>query len=161
MPVPPVAPTLRRVTLGDAAALADLRVAAMKPSLEAVGRFDEARARARLLDGFDARCTRAIVVDGRRVGLVVVRPVAGHLLLDHLYVVPGAQGAGIGSSVLRVVIGEAQAAGKALRVGALQRSPANVFYRKHGFRLEGTTDWDNHYVLPPAAPPSCDAGPAA
>ncbi|MFO1414834.1 MAG: GNAT family N-acetyltransferase [Burkholderiales bacterium] len=141
---------LHPVADADAEALADLRVAAMRPSLEAVGRFDEARARRRLLDGFDAHCTRAIVAGGERVGFVVVRPAGDDLLLDHLYLAPSAQRAGLGSAVLRRVIDEARAAGRALRVGALKDSPANAFYAKHGFRLAATSEWDNHYLLPPA-----------
>ena len=49
---------------GEKEALADLRVAAMRPSLEALGRFDPDRARSRFLDKFIRVATRKIVVDG-------------------------------------------------------------------------------------------------
>ena len=126
----------------DAEALATLRVAAMRPSLERIGRFDEQRARQRLLADFDPACTRWIVVDGERVGLLVLRPQPDAWLLDHLYLQPGRQGQGIGTAVMQQVLAEADAAGAALRVGALRGSDANRFYLRHGFVLveEGEND---------------------
>jgi hypothetical protein len=76
---------MRPVTADEAPMLASIRVEAMRESLERVGRFDEARARARLLDAFDAGRTRAIELDGEVIGLVVLRPIEEGLLLDHLY----------------------------------------------------------------------------
>lgn len=144
---------LRAVAAADGPALADLRVAAMRDSLEAVGRFDPERARGRFLDTFAPEFTREIVEGGARVGVLVVRPEGDRLLLDHLYVDPRAQGRGIGAQVLRQVFAEADAAGKALRVGALAQSRSNDFYRRHGFRFDAATEWDNHYVRPPGGGP--------
>lgn len=140
--------TLRPVDASDGPALAELRVAAMRESLEAVGRFDAERARLRFLDAFVPAFTREIVQDDARVGFVVVRPAGDGLLLDHLYVLPGTQGRGIGAEVLRRVFADADAAGKALRVGALKHSRSNAFYARHGFRLVETAEWDNYYERP-------------
>ena len=142
--------SLRSVRAEDGSALAEIRARAMRPSLEAVGRFDPQRVRGRFLETFDPECTRAIVVAGERVGLVVVRPVGEHLLLDHLYVEPASHGAGIGSAVLKLVVAEARAARKTLRVGALKQSPSNEFYARHGFELESQGEWDNYYALQPS-----------
>jgi ribosomal protein S18 acetylase RimI-like enzyme len=122
----------------------------MRPSLEAVGRFDPERAKSRFLEGFEPTLTREIRLGGKRVGFVVVRPVGDHLLLEHLYVSPGNQGCGLGSGALRAVIAEARAAKLVLRVGALKMSPSNAFYRKHGFELEREAEWDNYYALEPS-----------
>jgi hypothetical protein len=46
-------------------ALAELRIAAMRPSLEAVGRFDPDRARSRFLNNFCREATRKVEVDER------------------------------------------------------------------------------------------------
>ena len=143
--------SLHAVDTSAGPALADLRVAAMRESLEAAGRFDPERARARFLDAFDPASTRAILDDGVRVGFVVVRHHADHLLLDHLYIDPPAQGRGIGSDVMRHVIAEADAAGKPLRVGALRGSRSNRFYLRHGFVLQRSSQWDHHYERPPPA----------
>ena len=147
--------TLSPVQPTDAEALADLRVDAMRESLQAVGRFDAQRARARLLDAFDAACTRAIVVDGERIGFVVVRRLDDppHLLLDHLYVLPSHQGRGLGAAVLADVFAQADAERLPVRVGALRGSRSNRFYERHGFVRVASAEWDHFYERPPAAAP--------
>lgn len=145
---PPV--ELRPVRPCDAEDLARIRVEAMRESLEAVGRFDARRARDRFLGSFVADHTREIVASGQRVGFVVVRPLDDGLLLDHLYLLPSAQGRGLGSAVLAVLFADADAAGRPLRVGALKHSRSNPFYLRHGFRLVESAEWDNYYVRQPA-----------
>ncbi len=148
--MPAAAVVLRPVHADEGPALADLRVLAMRESLEAVGRFDAARARARFLDGFEPALTRAIVVAGQTAGFLVLRPAPDHLLLDHLYIAPSQQGQGLGAEVLRAVFAEADAAHKALRVGALKGSRSNAFYLRHGFSLVESAEWDHFYVRQPA-----------
>ncbi len=133
----------------DAGALAELRVAAMRASLERVARFDPARARTRFLDTWRAEHTRHVVVDGQRVGCVVLHPVDDGLLLDHLYVRPGFEGRGIGSAVLADVFAHADARGCGVRVGVLRDSDANRFYMRHGFQIVERAEWDNYYRRPP------------
>ena len=139
--------------LGDADHLADLRVTAMRESLTRVGRFDLHRARARLLDNFDPKCTRHIVVDGLRAGCVVTRIRQDHLLLDHLYVLPAFQRCGVGAAVLRTVINEAALLRLPILLGALRESEANAFYARHGFVKTGEQDVDIYYVRAVAADP--------
>jgi len=134
----------------DAEELADLRVVAMRESLERIGRFDAERARRRFLDSFSPDATRHIVVAGVRVGFVVVVPRPSHLLLDHLYIHPAHQGVGIGSAVLGRVFAEADRCNAALRVGALRESDSNRFYARHGFELVEQGEWDNYYLRPAA-----------
>lgn len=124
----------------------------MRASLESLGRFDPVRARARLADGFSASCTSHVVVNGERVGFVVLRPHDDHLLLDHLYFWPSHQGKGYGSQVLAQVFAQADAQGKPVRVGSLKGSRSNDFYRRHGFQLVGAGEWDNYYVRAPLGP---------
>jgi len=147
MPTAPVA--LRGVTQDDGRALAELRVEAMRESLESVGRFNPERARARFLDGFDPTNTREVVSENTRVGFVVVRQAEDLLMLDHLYIAPENQGLGYGSQILRAIFAEADRENKVLRVGALKGSKSNEFYARHGFKLVESTEWDNYYVRPP------------
>lgn len=130
----------------DAEELVALRIVAMRESLERLGRFDPQRARERFLAGFSPEHTRHLVVDARRVGFVVLRPTADHLLLDHLYIHPSHQGRGIGAAVLAVLFAQADAEAKPLRVGALRESDSNRFYARHGFELVEQAEWDNYYV---------------
>ena len=132
----------------DADALVAIRIAAMRESLERLGRFDPQRARERFLSAFDPACTRHIVVDGRRAGFVVARERDGGLLLDHLYLLPAEQGRGIGAAVMAWLLADADARGLAMRVGALRESAANRFYQRLGFVHERKSDWDEHYLRP-------------
>jgi GNAT superfamily N-acetyltransferase len=128
-----------------------IRIAAMRESLERLGRFDPQRARDRFLAGFDPAATRHVVVDGERVGFVVVKPDGDGLLLDHLYLRPDRQGRGIGAAVLADVFAHADACGARVRVGALRGSDANRFYARHGFEPDGESEWDCHYLRTPRA----------
>ena len=121
----------------------------MRDSLERIGRFDAQRARERFIAGFEPALTRHVLLAGERVGLVVVKPAGGKLLLDHLYVRPGHQGRGVGARVLAVVCEGAEAQGLPLRVGALRGSDSNRFYQRHGFVRVGEEEWDIYYERAP------------
>ena len=60
--MPPI--TTAMANADDAERLADIRVEAMRPSLQAAGRFDRDRARARFLDAFRPEDTRLILDAG-------------------------------------------------------------------------------------------------
>jgi len=140
----------------DFEALHELRVQAMRDSLQRLGRFDLARSRARFCESFEPACTRHVWLAATRVGFFALRPNTDGLLLDHLYIHPDQQGQGIGSAILSLVFAEADAAGLELRVGALRGSDANRFYVRHGFAFENETEWDVHYVRRPI-PLGCDS----
>ncbi|MFZ6871529.1 GNAT family N-acetyltransferase [Undibacterium sp. Di27W] len=142
---------LEPCTPNDAAQLAELRVLAMRPSLERIGRFDTERARQRLLQNFVAECTRLIKLDGLLAGFLVLRPKDNDLLLDHFYLHPDFQQRGLGSAVIKLVLAEADAMGKIIHVGALRDSDANRFYIRHGFVLREITEFDNYYLRYPQA----------
>ncbi|NIE68367.1 GNAT family N-acetyltransferase [Burkholderia sp. Ax-1719] len=134
----------------DADALVAMRIAAMRASLERIGRFDPQRARERFLAAFEPALCRFIEADGVRAGFVLVRPQADHWLLDHLYVLPGHQGRGIGAQVLRDIFTSADAVRLPVRVGALRGSDSNRFYQRHGFAQIGESEWDIYYERQPA-----------
>jgi len=150
MPTVPSPAVLRfdAAVLDDAEALVALRIAAMRESLERIGRFDPQRARERFLSSFDPERTRHIVVDGQRLGFVVTTQQPGWLALDHLYIDPAWQGRGIGAGVLAEVFREARALGLPVRVGALKQSDSNRFYQRHGFELVEEGEFDLYYVRP-------------
>ena len=149
--IPPTGLSLRPADDGDFEALLSLRMAAMRESLERVGRFDPQRARERLSRGFLPAYTRHILMDGELVGFVVVVPREKDVLLDHLYIHPSGQGLGIGSWVMGQVLKEADRQHKAVSVTALKHSAANRFYLRHGFVLQAEGEWDLYYVRPAQA----------
>ncbi|MBI0331374.1 GNAT family N-acetyltransferase [Burkholderia plantarii] len=139
-------------TPADADTLVAIRIAAMRASLEAIGRFDPQRARDRFVASFDPATCRFIVADGVRAGFVVVRHAADHWRLDHLYLLPGQQRRGIGAAVLDTLLREADAQRMPVRVGALRGSDSNRFYLRHGFVVTGETEWDIDYLREPRRP---------
>mgnify|MGYP006371814185 CR=1 FL=1 len=140
---------LRPVTQSDADLLADLRVKAMKESLEAVGRFDPVRAKNRFLENFDPLSTREILIRNERVGFIVVKKVGDYLCLDHLYIDPQHQSKGIGTAVLQQIFEDADSSHKAIKLGALKQSRSNDFYKRHGFVFSESGEWDNYYLRKP------------
>ena len=135
----------------DAKRLATLRVNAMRPSLEAVGRFNQERARRRFLDSFVPADTTLVLSGNQLLGFFAVRDRGDHLYLDHLYVAPDQQGGGIGSLILQWVLRDAAERDLSVRLLALKDSPANAFYRQHGFDVTGQEYFDTLYqwVPPP------------
>lgn len=146
--------TFEPVEATDADALANIRVEAMRESLEHVGRFDPQRARDRFLSGFTPDHTFHILFLGEKAGFYVVKPEADGLLLDHLYVMPSHQGKGVGAAVLAKVFALADLTGVSVRVGALKESASNRFYVRHGFVLVEQGEFDNYYVRQ-ALQPAC------
>ncbi len=130
----------------DFEALLALRIAAMRDSLERLGRFDPDRARERLRGTFRPECTWHIEADGERVGFYCLRPDGGGLRLDHLYVHPSAQGRGVGGQVLRRILRDADRSRVKVTLSALRGSDSNRFYRRHGFVQTGEGEWDIDYL---------------
>lgn len=134
--------SIRQATDSDGGRLAELRVAAMRPSLEAVGRFDPDRARRRFLDSFRPEDTMMIRVGDALAGFFVLRRHPDHLYLDHLYIAADWQGRGIGRRIVEDIKATARAASLPVRLVALNGSPANAFYRAAGFDVTGTDALD-------------------
>jgi GNAT superfamily N-acetyltransferase len=154
-PTPDEGPRFEPVQAADFEAMVALRIRAMRPSLEALGRFDPERARRVLAEGFAPALMRHIVVDGQRIGFTTLKPVEqGHAIeLDHLYIEPTHQGRGIGAWVVDWAKSQADLRQLPLVVEAVKGSPANRFYRRHGFVETGQGEWDIRYRREPAANP--------
>ncbi|WP_198084079.1 GNAT family N-acetyltransferase [Variovorax sp. E3] len=139
--------SLQPVDSGDFEDMLALRIDAMRPSLERVGRFDAARSRERLSAGFVVPYMHHIVLDGdQRVGFVTLKPEGTDALrLDHLYLRTGFQDRGIGEWVMQWAKAQARERQLDIKLTALVQSDANRFYLRHGFVLEGEEGVDLHY----------------
>lgn len=129
----------------DGDALAELRIAAMRESLEAVGRFNPERARARFLNSFDPSATFKILSNLTEIGFYVLRERDDYLWLDHLYISPKFHGRGVGSRVMEIIKSAARNSQKPIRLGALKESRANAFYLNHDFVEQERKEWDIFY----------------
>jgi len=143
--------TFSAVSMADFDELVALRIAAMRDSLEHVGRFDPERARERLRKSFYPEHTEFIVLAGQRIGFYTFRPAGDGFHLDHLYVCPGCQSRGVGSHVLRHLLSRSDARDMPVHLGALRDSPSNRFYRRHGFTQTAEDEWDIYYTRSPFA----------
>ena len=146
--------SLAPVAAGDFDDMAALRIEALRESLERLGRFDPARARERLAAAFEPEHMRHIMVDEQRAGFITLRPaaasVAQALQLNHLYIRPAFQGAGLGASALDWAKAQAIAQGADITLSALKQSAANRFYLRHGFVQVGESEFDLDYRWCPA-----------
>ena len=145
--------TLEPVLATDFEALLALRIRAMRPSLERLGRFDPERARERFAAGFAPEFTRHVVVDSQRVGCVTLRHAGDAMRLDHLYIDPRHQARGTGRWLMRWVKAQADLRQLPLELAALKHSDAHRFYLHHGLQVVGEGEWDLEYRRAPAASP--------
>lgn len=127
----------------------EIRISAMKESLERIGRFNPQRARERFISSFEPKHTKYIALNSSIVGFVVVKFEESEILLDHLYINPEHQSKGIGAVVLQSIFSEANLKSLPVTVGALRESASNRFYQRHGFIKSGESEWDIYYVRQP------------
>jgi GNAT superfamily N-acetyltransferase len=136
-------------TPADFEAMLEIRLSAMRQSLERLGRFDPAKSRERLQRSFYPQCSEFILRHGTRIGFHTFRSAADGFHLEHLYLLPASQSLGIGSFVLSRLTAQADAAAMPIFLGALKESPANGFYLRHGFERNTEGEWDIYYVRQP------------
>ncbi|MFE7854777.1 GNAT family N-acetyltransferase [Streptomyces sp. NPDC057403] len=142
---------LRPATRADLEAAAELRAVAMRPDLERLGRYDEHRVRQRLRDAFAPEHTWVIEADGAFAGCVALRPAEDAHWLEHFLLAPSLQGRGVGSAVLRELLGRCDRAGVPVRLNVLQGSPARRLYERFGFMPQSEDAVDVFMLRAPAA----------
>jgi GNAT superfamily N-acetyltransferase len=130
------------VVAEDFESMAELRIAALRESLERLGRFDPQRARARLQAAFVPQYMQHICLADERIGYVTLRPTdESSLHLEHLYIRPGQQGQGVGAWAMAWIKNH----GQDVTLSALRLSDANRFYLRHGFEVVGESAFDIDY----------------
>ncbi|MFB6632775.1 GNAT family N-acetyltransferase [Streptomyces sp. NPDC056362] len=144
--------TLRPGRPEDVEPMAELRAEAMRPDLERLGRYDEHRVRRRLREGFSPAHTSVIELDGAFAGCVTVRPYedGDGLYLEHFYLAAETRGRGLGTAVLRALLGRADAAGAPVRLVVLRGSAARRLYEREGFTFESEDPVDVTLVRTPS-----------
>jgi len=84
-------------------ALAEIRARTMKESLSAIGRYDEHRVRAKLLDNYEPENTSVVISAEKVLGVYMLSETIDSLNLKPLYIDGVYEGGGIGSQILEVV----------------------------------------------------------
>jgi GNAT superfamily N-acetyltransferase len=108
-------------------------------AVRAWGSWSESEGRERTVA--DARSGRLQIIQlgHEPVGLLCVDRLETHTQLDQLYVIPEYQRRGIGTHVLQLVLSEARAEQRPVRLRVLRVNPARQFYARHGFRIISET----------------------
>ncbi len=150
---------LRPAVAADIEVIAELRATVMRADLERLGRYDEHRVRQRLRDSFSPRHTSIVMIDRELAGCVTIRPAESRQWLEHFYLAPHRQGQGLGSAVLRTVLGRTDARGTTVGLNVLQGSAARRLYERHGFVVEAQDPIDVFMVRPPGASEARKAWP--
>lgn len=136
----PGAAVLRRAEGRDAAAVADVWIASFSEALPTVTRaHDDEDVRGWVATHL-VPATECWVaeVDGEVVAMMALSPG----WIDQLYVVPGVQGRGIGSDLVRLALQRAADEGwEPVQLWTFQvNARARAFYARHGFREVELTD---------------------
>lgn len=122
-----------RATEADFEPLLVLRTEVMREHLERVGRYTPERSRQMFRTHFNEAGTRLILRDGVRVGCVGFRKHDHEIRIDSFYLERRLQGSGLGTTILKVLLAEADKAGLPVRLEVLNGSPADRLYLRHGF----------------------------
>jgi len=126
-------PSLRPAVDADLHFLVELRLATMVPHFARQGlevSADEHRRRAEF--GLDS--ATIIELDGHPVGVIKLLQDTRTWTIEQFQIVPGQQGRGLGTTVLRAVIAEARHANALLHLSVLKLNPAARLYARLGFR---------------------------
>jgi GNAT superfamily N-acetyltransferase len=121
------------VSEADFEPLLALRIDVMREHLERVFRYKPSRARRIFREHFDEPGLRLILVDCERAGCVGFRVGDGEIKIDSFYLDRRYQNRGLGATILKVLLAEADALGLPERLEVLRGSPADRFYERHGF----------------------------
>jgi GNAT superfamily N-acetyltransferase len=110
-----------------------LRIEVMREHLERVFRYHPERARRVFREHFHEPGLRLILVDDATIGCVGFRIGAAEIRLDSFYLDRRHHNTGLGSTILKVLLAEADALGLPIRLEVLNGSKADRLYLRHGF----------------------------
>ena len=137
---------LRPATESDLELLYAIHREAMKGYIEQTwGAWDESWQARRFREQFDTTVRRVIRWGDHDVGFIDVEPRHDGLWLASIEIAPAYQRRGIGTFLLRGLIGESARCGGAVGLQVLKVNPARVLYERLGFRLTGETE--THYLM--------------
>jgi GNAT superfamily N-acetyltransferase len=117
------------------------------------GRWDDAEQRALFAPSFDLRTHRVLVSGGADVGILAVEAHVDRVQLARLFLLPSAQGRGLGGRVVEALLAFARASDLPLALTVLHANPrARRFYERRGFRAVGETSTHVHLEAEPSGP---------
>jgi len=119
----------------------------------AYGRWDDAEQRALFAPSFDLRTHRVLASGGSDVGILALELHVDRVQLARLFLLPSAQGHGLGGRVVEALLAYARARDLPLALTVLHTNPrARRFYERLGFRAVGETSTHVHLEADPSEP---------
>ena len=124
---------LRPATWEDAEFLYELLRAAMREHVERIWTWDERWQRDHFYAGFHPAKERIITQAGRDIGVIAIEEREDEVFLSKIYLLPAAQGQGIGTLLIRDVLRRAATRGMPVTLQVLHGNPARQLYERLGF----------------------------
>ena len=143
----------RNATEEDFEPLLAIRIDVMREHLERVFRYKPSRARRIFREHFAEPGMRAIMIGDELGGCVAFRKGADAIKLDSFYLHRRHHNSGLGATILKVLLAEADAAGLPVRLDVLTGSKADRFYLRHGFVKLREDEIEGEYERPTAGQP--------
>jgi ribosomal protein S18 acetylase RimI-like enzyme len=114
-----------------------LYIMTMRPYAEKLMAWDEPRQLASFAAQWNVDDVRIVVVDGQAIGWLQAAEMPAQIVLQQFFIMPGHQGMGIGTEVLRSLLLGWQAAAKPVALEVLKNNPAIRLYQRLGFSIVG------------------------
>lgn len=129
---------LRAATPDDEPFLIELRKLTMTAHLERAGEpvDDESH---RLRARSNLHIAQIVCRNGEDIGLIKLVRAETYWLLQQIQILPDHQGRGIGTAVIRAMLGEARQARVTVTLNVLHGNPARRLYERLGFQVTGET----------------------
>jgi len=136
---------LRPATDKDGDWIYRLKVMTLKAYVAQTWGWDEAYQRERFRQRFDPSSYQIVVVDGQEVGVIQVEWRETEVFLGNIQIAPECQGRGLGSSLIRDVLAEAESVRLPIVLQVLKVNPARRLYERLGFVI--TEETATHYKM--------------
>ena len=133
------------VSEADFEPLLAIRIEVMREHLERVFRYKPSRARRIFREHFAEPGLRSIMIGEELAGCVGFRIGEAEIKIDSFYLARRHQNRGLGAEILKVLLAEADALGLPIELDVLRGSPADRFYRRHGFVKQGADEIEANF----------------
>jgi GNAT superfamily N-acetyltransferase len=136
----------RPATPGDLEFLYRLMRESLGPYVvQTYGPWDDAAQRERFFRETILETHEVVELDGEPVGCLCTSSWPDSLRLHRVFLLPAAQGRGIGTGLVREVLAAARAIGRPVRLRVLRVNPARRLYERLGFKVTGESE--THYLM--------------
>ena len=136
------------VSEADFEPLLAIRIEVMREHLERVFRYKPSRARRVFREHFNEPGLRLIVIGDETAGCVGFRIGVAEIKIDSFYLARHYHNGGLRTTILKILLAEADATGLPVRLEVLTGSKADRFYLRHGFVKLGEDEIEGHYERP-------------